>query len=372
VKSSVSNKKYYLFHLGHPAHFHLFRHTIKSLINEGHKIAIAIKKKDILETLLENDALQYVNLLPGGRNNTKWGIFIGMLKTDYALLRFCLKNRPDLMIGTSYAISHVGKLLSIPSINLNEDDWDAVPFYAKFSYPWASVILAPSVCKTGKWEYKTIKYRGYHELAYLHPVRFKADINIASKYIDLSRPCYLVRFALLKAHHDKGVEGITNEFASNLFEVLRKTGNIYITSERPFPVEFEKYRLHINPLEIHHVMAFASLFIGDSQTMAAEAGILGVPFIRINDFAGKLGYLLDLEGKYNLGCCFKPVGYASILALINQWITNENLKPEWEMKRQKMLTDKIDVTSFLVWFIQNYPNSTKIMLGNPDFQLKFR
>ena len=75
-----------------------------------------------------------------------------------------MKNHPDLLIGTSYAISHVGKLFSIPSINVNEDDWDAVPFYAKFSYPWASVIFSPTTCKNGKWEDKSIKYTGYHEL----------------------------------------------------------------------------------------------------------------------------------------------------------------------------------------------------------------
>ena len=36
-------------------------------------------------------------------------------------------------------------------------------------------------------------------------------------------------------------------------------------------------------------VAFASLYIGDSQTMAAEAGVLGVPFVRFNDFVGRLG-----------------------------------------------------------------------------------
>ena len=44
--------------------------------------------------------------------------------------------------------------------------------------------------------------------------------------------------------------------------------------------------ININPLDIHHVMSFASIYIGDSQTMAAEAGVLGTPFIRFNDFVG--------------------------------------------------------------------------------------
>ncbi len=52
---------------------------------------------------------------------------------------------------------------------------------------------------------------------------------------------------------------------------------------------------------MHHVMAFASLYIGDSQTMAAEAGVLGVPFVRFNDFVGRIGYLRELEDTYHLG-----------------------------------------------------------------------
>lgn len=31
-----------------------------------------------------------------------------------------------------------------------------------------------------------------------------------------------------------------------------------------------------------------------------------------------------------------------------------------------MLSDKIDVTAFMVWFIENYPKSAKIMKENPS------
>jgi len=38
-----------------------------------------------------------------------------------------------------------------------------------------------------------------------------------------------------------------------------------------------------------------------------------------------------------------------------------NLKKEWKEKSEKMLAEKIDVTAFLVWFVENYPESVKIM-----------
>ena len=36
-----------------------------------------------------------------------------------------------------------------------------------------------------------------------------------------------------------------------------------------------------------------------------------------------------------------------------------------------MLAEKIDVTSFLVWFTENYPKSKQTMKINPEYQLKF-
>jgi len=37
-----------------------------------------------------------------------------------------------------------------------------------------------------------------------------------------------------------------------------------------------------------------------------------------------------------------------------------------------MLEDKIDVTAFLVWFVENYPESFSIMRENPDYQAGFK
>jgi len=41
-------------------------------------------------------------------------------------------------------------------------------------------------------------------------------------------------------------------------------------------------------------------------------------------------------------------------------------------KRNKFLETKIDATGFLIWFIENYPQSAKIMKENPDYQYRFK
>lgn len=363
---------HYLFYLGHPAHFHLFKNTMKSLAEQGNRLSVLIKKKDILEELLKQSGIPYLNILPEGRKDSKRGLALGMAKRDFRLLRYCIINRPDIMIGTSIEIGHVGTLLRIPSLNINEDDADVVPLYSKLSYPWCSHIFSPVACANGKWEYKSIKYHGYHELAYLHPDNFSPSREIANKYLPTDKPYFLIRFAKLNAHHDQGIRGLSDNFALTIIELLKPYGNIYISSERKFDEQFEPYRLHIDPLEIHHVMAFASLYIGDSQTMAAEAGVLGTPFIRFNDFVGRIGYLNELENKYQLGYGIKPDEPERLLDVIKYLMGLENRSEIYEIRRKKMLQDKIDFSKFLTWFINNYPASVQTMKQDPDYQYNFR
>ena len=165
-----------------------------------------------------------------------------------------------------------------------------------------------------------------------------------------------------RLRHDSGIKGINTEIAQRLVDILKPHGRIYITSERPLEPQFEQYRIKINPLDMHHVMAFASLYIGDSQTMAAEAGVLGVPFVRFNDFVGRIGYLRELEDVYELGYGIKASADGSVEVLcarVQELVAFPAAKRKaiFEARRQKMLSEKIDCAKFLTWFIEQYPES---------------
>jgi len=185
-----------LIYLGHPAHFYIYRNSILDWKKAGHKIYILIKKKDVLEDLLKSANLPYYNILEEGRGDTKFGMFIGALRRGVRLSAFCLRHKPNILVGTSVENSFVGKILGLPVININEDDADVVPLYAKLSYPFATEILNPRVCNSGKWDTKAIKYDSYHELAYLHPNYFKPDCKIVEKYFSSVKPYFILRFAI--------------------------------------------------------------------------------------------------------------------------------------------------------------------------------
>ena len=120
-----------LVQLGHPAHFHLYKNTIKNLEAKNHKVFVLIKKKDILEDLLINANIKYLNILPKGRKDTLLGIIIGIIKRFVSILRFSIANNIDLLTGSSTEVAQVGKFTGKRSIITGEDDADVVPNFIK-------------------------------------------------------------------------------------------------------------------------------------------------------------------------------------------------------------------------------------------------
>lgn len=355
-----------IIYLNHPAHFHLFKHVFISLKERNVPFLVISKKKDILDDLLTKSGTDYINVLSEGRGNSKIAMISGVLKRAYRLFWIVKRYNPDLIIGTAFELAHVGKILNIPFVSVNEDDAMVIPLWSKYSYPWATYILSPYVCDNSKWENKTLKYHGYHELAYLHPDHFTPALNVVENYFPVSRPYVVMRFAQLTAHHDSGISGINLRIASKLIEILNPHADIYITSERPLEKELEQYRLNINPLDIHHVLAFATIYIGDSQTMAAEAGVLGTPFVRFNDFVGRIGYLSELEEKYELGYGIKTNNEDGLYKIVEELINTKDLREVYQDRRRKMLSEKINVAKLLTWFIEQFPGSIDDIKSNSN------
>ena len=362
--------------LGHPAHFHMLKNTAKALMDNGNEVEFVIKKKDILENLLKNAGYTYT-MIREDRSNGLLGLIQSVLGMEKSMCSFILKNKIDTLVGSTLSFAS-RVIMHTNTIVMGEDDSDVVPRYAKMVYPFANAILTPIVCNNGKWNNKSTKYPSYHELAYLHPNHFIADKAVVEGYgIDTNDPYFILRFASLNAHHDDGIRGINTEIAQRLIDILSPHGQIYITSERELELQFEPYRIRINPLDMHHVMAFASLYIGDSQTMAAEAGVLGTPFVRFNDFVGRIGYLRELEDVYQLGygihatpltedstirrndSSLQPSGVEALYNAVETLVAMpaEERLALYAARREKMLSEKIDYAKFLTWFIENYPDS---------------
>lgn len=345
--------------LGHPAHYHMFKHITAELESRGIVVDYLVKRKDMLEELVKRSGHSYhIVRRQECSAKGKVGLAWALVSMELNVTAYLLRYRPCLLMGT-YApvISH---LTGVPMIICCEDDTAVVPRFARTSYPYASAILAPTYCDGGPWDEKMTKYAGFQKLAYLHPLHFSPQRELVEPHLrNPERPFVLIRFAKLQAHHDKGIGGMTNSVAMNLVNMLAPHFDIYITSERPLSDNLEPYRLDINPLDIHHWMAFAAIYIGDSQSMAVEAAMLGTPSIRFSDFAHRIGVLNALEERYHLTIGIPSNRPYILYQTVQQMIETPNLQNEYQRRRQAMLSEQIDVTQFFTDYILHRMASCK-------------
>ncbi|MDP8212476.1 MAG: DUF354 domain-containing protein [Candidatus Zapsychrus exili] len=346
-----------LFFLNHPAHYHLFKNVIINLKRQKYDISIVIVKKDILEDLLLEEGWEYTNIFPEGRRSKRMPHYLALavylIKTWFRLFKYLKKNKADLMIGSERSIVHVGAVMGIPSLYVCEDDTVATP-ENYITYPFATKVIIPNCCDLKLWKNKKITYEGYHELAYLHPRYFTPDKQIVEQFNPEGTRYFVLRLVEFSASHDKGKKGISDDLARQIIDKLKGYGKVFITSERPLLEEFEQYRLNVNPKDIFHVLSFADLFIGDSQTMTLEAAILGTPAIRFNDFVGIHSVFKKLEDMYGLLFDISPSKPQELLSKIDELLKNDNLKSQWRNKKKILLVETIDVASFITEVIKYY------------------
>ena len=58
---------------------------------------------------------------------------------------------------------------------------------------------------------------------------------------------------------------------------------------------------------------------------------------------------------YGLVCRFSDRAEDAAIAKLREWLARSDLKAKWRAKRDRMLEDRIDVTAWVVDFLENYP-----------------
>jgi len=345
-----------LIDLGHPAHFHLFKNAASELEKRGHQIFWAARNKDVVVELLEIHRLRYASL-----TTARTGLlnFVGELaKRDYEIYKMSKELDLDLMIGTSISAAHISKITRAKSIIFNEDDAAAGKVFAWLTYPFADTVVTPGCLRKDNFRKKHVKHNSYHELAYLHPNHFTPDPEVFGEVgVEEGERYFILRFVSLQASHDVGEAGLSLPMRRKLVKRLSEFGKVFISAEGVLPPELAEYKIAASPDKIHYLLYYATMFIGDSQTMTAEAAVLGTPAIRCNTFVGRISYLEELEHKYGLTYGFLPSDEERMLDKIMELLNTRDLKKIWEGKRRRMLQDKIDLTRWMVDFIENYPES---------------
>ncbi|MWV40040.1 DUF354 domain-containing protein [Natrialba sp. INN-245] len=335
-----------LFCASHPAHVHLFKNAIDQLRRDGHEVLVASREKDLTIDLLEAYELPHQPLWREG--GSLMGHGVELVKYEVRLLRLARQFDPDVVVSRlNPAAAHVSSVLRCPNV-VFDDDSEVAQLVGKLTNPFSDVICTPADFEVDLGS-RQRRYDGFHELAYLHRDWFEPDPSVLSEFgIDVDEQYFVLRFVSWGAHHDVGQGGLSREMKRTIVSELAERGSVYITSEDPLPDEFEEYRLPIPPEHIHQLLYHADLYVGDSQTMATEAAVLGTPSVRSNTFAGgdDMSNFVTLEEEYDL--LYSTGDEDRALELVRDLSTRTDIQEVWKQKRNKLLDDKIDVTQFML------------------------
>lgn len=350
-----------LIDIGHPGHVHLFRHFAVEMQKKGHEFLFTTRQKEFEIELLSAFGFRYVSF--GKHYSTLRGKLWGIARFDLMLLKTAMNFRPHLFMshGSIYA-AHVAALMGKPHISMEDSgNMEQIRLYR----PFTKAILTPEVLPE-KLGPKQIRYNGYHEIAYLHPKYFTPDPAVRD-WLGLSpdEKFCIVRFVSWKATHDLGQKGFSADEKTELIRLLSSRYRVFISAEATLPEELKGFQIRLSPQLIHHALAFADLVLSEGATIASEAGVLGTPSIYVNSISRS--YNEDQE-KYGTVFNFRSgKGVAEKL--------KEVMNDDQELYRQRsrhLIEDKIDVTGFLVWFVENYPSSFEQMKQDHTIQYQFR
>jgi predicted glycosyltransferase len=344
-----------LVDIDHPAYVHFFKYAIREWERRGHKVLVVARDKEITLQLLKSYGFEPSCISTQGKGI--WGLAKELVIRDMRLYRMARRFRPDVLTGISgVSIAHVGRLLRKPSIVFSDTEFARLS--NALTYPLATVVCTPT-CYQGVIRAKQARFSGYKELAYLHPCRFQPDPRVAQEAgVNHESRFFVVRFVGWGAAHDLREQGLSSVNKIKFVEELSRHGRVLISSEDKLPEVLAPYRSPISVDKMHHVMAFASLYVGESATMASECAVLGVPSIFIAT-TGR-GYTTEQEQRYGLVLNFSDGQQDLAFDKMRELLARPSLKQEWIQRREHMLSEKIDVTEWMVDFVENYPISLQI------------
>ncbi len=336
-----------LVDLLHPADAHFYRPFVAVMRERGHEVRLLSRRKDVLCDLLDAWDMEHYCVSNQARGNV--GLGLELAARTAAILRHTVEFRPHVMtgvMGPGLAMSR--PLVNVPAVVFYDNETTARlnAMVARLCDAWISP-RGYGLCHGARH----LRYAGYHETAYLHPHRFtpqKARVRAAG--IDPDRPYSIVRFVGWDSIHDRGESGFSEDGKRRLVETLARLGPVWITSEKPLPADYEPYRLSLPVDDLHHALAFARLFVGESSTMASEAACLGTTAAFVST-SGR-GVNNEQTERYQHVATFHGNRERDALAWVEAAIVDPDLNAKAADGHARLLADTVDVTGFMVDFFE--------------------
>ncbi len=330
-----------LIDLGHPADVHLFRWPAHTWMQNGHRVLFTALDREVIVQLLEHFQLPHQVIYK--RQPGKWRLILELILRTWVTWRAARRFKPDLLVSMGNPTVGVSAwLMGKPYLALTDTEHSREQQI--LFKPFASVIATPDIFR-GSLGPKQVRYRSYHELSYLHPDVFTPDPDqLVALGLDPHETYFIVRFVAWGASHDVGQKGFTRDQKIALLRELAKRGRVLLSVESgEIDLEFAPLVTTFPPEKVHHLLAYATLYVGEGATMASEAAVLGTPAIYVNSLT--MGVQED-EQRYGL-LTMLPDG-SQALTTVQALLATPDLKAVWQARRAALLKDKINPGPWLV------------------------
>jgi hypothetical protein len=283
-----------LFNVGHPAQVHLFRNAIADLEAMGHETLVASRHKEVAIDLLDAYGIDHVPMTEQASSFP--GLVYELFVNEKRLYQLAREFEPDVIVSRlAPPPVHVSKMVGCENLIVC-DTLRGSKVLTQINHGltlrWVDKMLVPDQFQLAIDPTKRI-HLPFQELAYLHPKYFTPDPTVLEKHgIDPNERYFLLRLTGWEAYHDAGHSGLSPDGVRELVSFLEEYGTVYLSAEEGVPEDLEQYTLRTPPEDVHHVMYYADMYLGDSCTMSAEAAILGTPAIRTNSIVGTTGEMI--------------------------------------------------------------------------------
>lgn len=317
----------YIFELNHPKHYYQFKYIMQMLQQNGHEVHVLARDKDVLLNVLQEENVPYeIFGIHAKKMRDKVFATPKLIANYYKIAK---REKPDVIISkASLYGTMVARMIGAQAIIF--PDSEVVKLTNNVVVPMCSRVITPGTFGLD-FGIKHIRIKGLFEDCYLAPSVFQTNNELIEQY-GLKKPYALFRFVGWYANHDVNNSGFTAEQQRLMLQVAEQKMQVYISSEKKLPEDLQKYKLPTPAAEIHTVLAHADLYVGDSQTMATEAALLGTPAIRSNSFVGPndMTNFIVLEQQYDLLRNIRD--YDGVIAAMHDMIDNSR-KHEWLLKK---------------------------------------
>jgi predicted glycosyltransferase len=325
----------------HPAHIHFFKNPIRIWRDRGDEVLLLGRDRDVMKKLLTAYDFIPHQVLTTERKNNRIPMQ-EMLERQFKVLGHVAAFRPDAVLSLMGSYTQSAFLFRTPNVIFTDSEFQSLNH--RIAHPFATRIYTPE-CFWKDLGRKQRRYRGYHELAFLHPTRFSPRREVLGLMGNAEAGSYLVlRMSAWNTLHDIGNKGFGDRFDDFMTALERRIRVFLVPEGGALPARWESHRLRIPPDYFHDALAFARLVVTEGASTASEAACLGVPSVYLN--TTERGYLNDQEKRYGLVFNFKDASLA--LAKTLELLDAPANPEQHQAARARLVRDHIDVTDYVV------------------------